>query len=225
MAIQFDSSSNGTTTSTSPLKWNHICTGTNLVLIIAVVVRASSGPNCTGITYNNISLTLLGSKRTTGASPNAQISLWYLLNPAIGSNEISVSFTGSTVSCNAGAVSWTGVSQSGQPDAVNGVSNGVSANPSITITTISDNCWVVGGLASTRSPTPVLTDRWTGAVSLNFGSLEDTNGNVTPAGDQVVSWTSTTTLYGISVASFSPADETITSVKDIISSGFIPFAR
>ena len=119
MAIALNVASAGTNTTTSPLTWSHTCTGSNLVLIVAVGCRAI-GASISTPTYNGVSMTLLGSQRTMTASV---VALYYLLNPAAGSNTISVAFGGTSANCNGGAVSWTGVKQTAQPDAVSGISD------------------------------------------------------------------------------------------------------
>jgi hypothetical protein len=208
MAIVLDATSKGSATSTSPLQWNHTCTGSNLVLIVGVNVCVSvpnSNADCSSVTYNGVNLTLLGSKRSNGI---VQASLWYLLNPATGSNAISIDFSGTDARSDAGAVSWTGVAQSSQPDAVAG-NTGSSTNPSLTVTTVADNCWVIGVECSAGTPTVTagLTSRQslsTGNTILSRGNLQDTNGVKTPAGDQTVNWTVALSGWGAQAASFAP---------------------
>jgi hypothetical protein len=152
-------------------------------------------------------MTLIGSQRSTAFGITA---LYYLLNPATGSHTISIGFGGTSPTCNAGAVSWTGVAQSGQPDAVAG-NTGSSLNPSVTVTTSADNCWVVGVLIDSGSPTAGLTNRYTGAVNTQYISFQDTNGVKHPAGGQSVNWTDASLTWGIQAASFAPLNYTTTT--------------
>ena len=225
LAIAYDTVSNGTETTTSPLTWSHTCTGSNLILVTGVNIGNGSSPNCSGVTYNSVSLTLVGSERLYGSSLG-QISLWYLLNPATGANTVSVSFSGTTVTCDAGAVSYSGVAQSGQPDAIAGTTDSTASNPSVTVTTIADNCWVAGLLGNVSGPsTANLTERYTPNASTYEGSYQDTNAVKTPAGDQAVGWTDTVPgSWSIQAASFAPVTGG-TAVKDIIQEGIIPFTR
>ena len=206
MAIALDAVSNGTATTTSPLTWSHTCTGSDLILVVGVNIYSAGTPNCSGVTYNGVSLTLIGSKRTY-FSELGQISLWYLLNPVTGANTVSVSFTGTVANCDAGAVSYTGVAQSGQPDAVAGATTQTSANPSVTVTTVADNCWVVGLLGNTSGPsTANLTERYTPNASGFEGSYQDTNAPKTPAGGQAIGWTDAAPgSWSMQAASFAPA--------------------
>lgn len=198
MAIAFNATSNGTATATSPVTWSHTCTGSNLILVVAVDVYAGATPDCTGVTYNSNALTLIGSKRT---SSFIQTSLWYLLSPSTGANTVSVAFTGSSPSCNGRATSYTGVSQSGQPDAVGG-NTGVNT---VNVTTITDNSWVVGVcMDQANQPTANLTSRGNISTGGGFGNYQDTNGPKTPAGSQTVSWTYSVFSSGLQAASFSP---------------------
>ena len=60
MAIAYNVASTGTYTGTSPLTWSHTCTGSNLILIVGVIVESSSSnQNCTGVTYNGVAMTLI----------------------------------------------------------------------------------------------------------------------------------------------------------------------
>jgi hypothetical protein len=215
MAIAYDAASTGTATTTSPLTWSHTCTGSDRILFVGVNVYVFSSPECTGVTYNGVAMTLVGSRRETTFGIN-EVSLWYLINPASGSNTVSVSFTGGTgVTCIAGAVSYTGVDQTSQPDAVSG-GTGSMSTPTRTVTTVADKCWVIGVLGTwANDPTPDLTERCTGAISSGTFSLQDTNGPKTPAGGQAVSWTGSST-WAIQAASFDPYVITKTLTADAI---------
>ncbi len=203
MAIAYDVTSAGTATATSPLAWNHTCTGSNLVLIVSIGVYAGATPDCSAVTYNGVAMTQVGSDRTQSST---QETMWILVNPATGSNQISATFSGTSKYAAGTAVSYTGCVQSGQPNAVAG-NTGATANPSVTVTTTVDNCWVVGGLTCILTSTAGLTVRQDDIVilSLYYTNLEDTNAPKTPLGNQVVNWTNASTnQWGLQACSIAP---------------------
>ena len=124
MAVAFDAATKSLETTTSPLTWSHTCTGSNLLLVVGITTSHSTSPNCTGVTYNGVSMTKIGADRDY---VGGETTLWYLLAPTTGANTISAAFTGGagTERCFGVSVSYTGVAQTGQPDAVSrGTSNG-----------------------------------------------------------------------------------------------------
>jgi hypothetical protein len=208
MAIGLDVATNGGTATSSPLTWNHTCTGSNLILIVGVSINCESGtPSISVPTYNSLPMTLIGSQRNTGRA-NDIVALYYYIGPATGTHAVSVAFGGSTIICGGVSVSYTGVNQSGQPDAVAGLGSQTGANPSLTVTTVANNSWVVGVCEDSSAITAGLTSR--GGATLGDGfttyyfNLEDTNGPKTPAGNQTVNWTAASGTWGGQAASFAP---------------------
>lgn len=173
MAIALDTTSTGTNTSGSPLTWSHTCTGRDLALIVAACNGAATA-TITAASYGGYPMTQITSGVT---STNDKITLWFLLSPPTGSNTVSVTFGGTAPNCNGAAISYTGVRQVLQPDASNSATAQLSANPSISVTTVKDNCWVVGIVGNTNSPTADLTSRSSfvyGNAGTIFASLQDT---------------------------------------------------
>ncbi len=100
--------------------WAHVCTGSELVLYVGVFVgtnvHADSDFTITGVTYNSVSMTQVGSTVHSGGSTTGCIRLYRLIAPATGSNTVSVNYTFVNGTTNdalgGGSVSFTGVNQS-----------------------------------------------------------------------------------------------------------------
>lgn len=202
MAIAYDAVSSGELVpGDSPLTISHICSGTNKLLLVAVSHYAAASSVITGITYNGVALTKLSE-----APYNTDLAIdqiWGLLNPDTGTHNIVISFSTNTY-IRAVGVSYTGVLQSGLPDAQNSATTASAASSiSTSVTTVVDNCWVFcAGLVWTTPGQSTGTTRGTQGASIAY----DSNGPKTPAG----SYTCTSTAngsYKISncVVSFAPA--------------------
>ena len=212
MAIAFNATTNGIETATSPLTFSHTPAGANRLLVVAVLIGSGTSSDCSGVTFKTVALTLIGSKRTIGTT--GQVSLWYLINPSTGAGTVSVSFSGTGVTCDATATTYTGVQQTDQPEAIAGES-GSAGNPAVTVTTVRNGSWVVGVLGNTSGPsTADLTERSAFAAEAIEASYQDTNAAVTPAGNQAVSWTDAVPgNYGLQAASFRMSGLPLPSVK------------
>lgn len=104
----FDAASNsGYQAASSLYSWSHTCTGNNQYLVVGVAML-SLAQTVSGITYNGVSLTYLGSKNSISGA--ARVELWGLVNPASGSHTIAVTLSGSIVSC-AAAISHYNIYQ------------------------------------------------------------------------------------------------------------------
>ena len=174
MAIALDATSTGST---------HTCTGSNLILFVAVTEQGN--PGTPTATYNGVSMTSLG----TQSYSNGSFTLFYLLNPATGSHTVSVS-SGADSKTNVNT-SYTGVKQTGQPDASSsGTNNSATTSLTGSVNTVADNCWVILGVgvqgdgvhntslaASTGATSRVLSN----SVTLGAG-IFDNNASKTPAG-------------------------------------------
>lgn len=205
MAIAFDATS-GANGAGSPNTFAHTCTGSNLILFVAVRAEGGTGA-CTGVTYNSVALTKIGE---TNVDENN--SLWYLINPATGANNIAVSYTGAYGQ--AAAASYTGAKQSGVPDA-SGTNTGTGTSLAKAVTTVLDNCWVVASGQDNNGAGVTSAGASTTARKQQNNSLVllDTNEAVTPAGSRTINLSDTSGSAHLSlvVASFAPATDVIST--------------
>lgn len=208
MAIALDTSTDiGGVTATS-LTGSHTCTGANLILW--VVVRKFVD-DVTSVTYNGDAMTQAVKKQGTGSSLG-HIYLYYLINPDTGAHDVVVNASTSGFIA-AFATSYTGASQTGQPDATSSTSqNGVGSgsNYAQSVTTVADNCWVVGGFHCTGTGTNMAagantTERQKRSTTATL-AMYDSNGAVTPAGVRTLnaSVSSGSQDWWSAIASFAP---------------------
>jgi hypothetical protein len=115
MAVTFDAvgpSSAGTSATGTSLTWSHTCTGSNRLLVVGVAVGTTSSDASfvTTATYNGVAMTS-ASKVHSNNQTNGYIQMFYLVNPATGSNTVAIT---NNVSCDlaGGSVSFTGADQS-----------------------------------------------------------------------------------------------------------------
>jgi hypothetical protein len=211
MAIAFDAPSETFSNSIQTLNWFHTCSGSDRILWVGVMT--SSTRSVSSVTYNGVALTSL--TRSAGGQP---VQLWYLIAPATGTNTISVSIGAPNSFVYTSGASYTGVKQSGQPDAQNTNSTS-SSSVSTSVTTVADNSWVV---LIARNDTDGNTNAGTNSTERTAGAagtvqLYDSNGAVSPAG----SFSMTVTNAGsyattIAMASFSPLVSAASFIPRII---------
>jgi hypothetical protein len=212
MAIAFDAVSSGGNGGTSQT-FSHTCTGTNRLLFVGGYNQESSS-TITGITYDGVALTEIDNTSQT----NNSVSLWYLIAPATGANDVVVTRSSSSNALLGVAVSYTGCLQSGVPDSYN--TGGAAAGSTLTIstTTVEDNCWITG-IFRNESGVNIAGDNTTmrNASSIAMG---DTNGYQSPAGAHslATSWSGSVRNLGV-VASFAPARIPLTAKALVIAGG------
>ena len=136
--IAFDAASEytGTDTGQTSLTWSHTTAGSDRILIVSAQFYTSDGDDVSGVTYDGVAMTEI---RTDAVASVQHNSLWYLLAPATGANDIVVTFTGSTNFVGGGAVSLTGVNQSSPID-----TSGSAEDASVELTTTAENTWIFG---------------------------------------------------------------------------------
>jgi len=206
MAIAVDASSKGTGGSTASRTWSHTCTGTDLILVVGVDIRGN-GNTCTGVTYNGVSMTEVGTSQVVSTLYYDKAQMFYLLNPDTGTHDViatygSANYQGTT------AVSYTGVSQVSQPDASTDNSATTTATKTTTLTTVADNCWTIligmseGGNTSAGAGT---TQR---IFSNSNHGVYDSNGAITPAGSTSLQTTQTSQPVVGKMMSISPVGAT-----------------
>lgn len=137
----FDAVSSAINQTTTTPSWSHTCTGTNLLLVVTVGWRHQDPGNAiTGITYNSVALTQLG---TTSNGEFATAEIWYLLAPATGTHTVAATFT-DLARAHLGAVSYTAVNQS-TPLGTYASNTGTSTAPSVTVTSATGDVVIAVG--------------------------------------------------------------------------------
>lgn len=210
MAISWDAKTDGSNTSTgTTLTWSHISTGTNLIGFVGIQSDFASD-NITGVTWGGTSMTLVAKDQRGGNS--RWTYLFYILGQSTGSQTIIATSNASGKYIEGGSVSYTGVNQSGQPDA-SSHAGATSASPSLAVTSVADNCWAIewiitGGGALVAGSQPLRLSINSGAGMSNF---YDTNGVVHPAGTTTFNPTisGTPNTYAAIAATFKPVSGTV----------------
>lgn len=176
MAIALDVATAGGSTTATTLSWSHTTSGSNRALWVVAYDRIAATTSITGVTYNGVAMTsvLAGGIQVPG---DRVVTLWYLANPALGANTVTISLASGFIAGN--SVSYTGVKQTGQPEVT--TSSTASATTSITgnVTTISDNSWVIMGVKANGATAGSGTGG-TQRITTNGATLVDSNGAITP---------------------------------------------
>jgi len=176
----------------------HTCTGSNLILFVAVGTNSASDL-ISGVTYNTVAMTLVDKQ--AGTSTNYSY-LFYLTAPATGAHNVVISAS-STCTIYSDSASYTGAKQSAQPDSTNkGTSTG--ATLALSTTVVATNCWLVAsgcdfdGLSAGTG----MTLRQTSGAD----AIGDSNA-VVGTGSQSMTWNVATTTNPTSgvIASFAPS--------------------
>jgi len=148
-SIGYDSVSRNDRENTTNLTYSHT-TGSNdnRMLIVGVEIEDTSTADCvvTAVTYGGTPLTKVTSVNA-GSSTYMCVSLWYLTSPLSGSATVSVTTAGTVANIVSGTISLYNVAQQG-PEAFN--TNTVTNQSSIStsLTTVTDNAWVVDAVGS-----------------------------------------------------------------------------
>ena len=177
MSIAYDNDSHSGFLNTTSNDLIHITAGANRGLAVSIY---SSIDSVTGVTYNGVSMAFVRKVVMLGGAAGQFIHLYYLINPASGSNTVTVT-SSSNLGGYVSAVSYTGTKQTGQPDASNTGGSASTASLTTSLTTVADNCWLTG-----YSYHNATISAGAGTI-LRGGSLGvlqtiDSNGPKTPAG-------------------------------------------
>lgn len=209
IGIYFDASSNsGYKASLSTYSWSHTTTGINRGLVVNVSLFLTG--SVTSITYNGVNLQFIRFD-SIGVYRN---ELWVLGNPTIGTNTITVTLNTSLTSI-ASADSYTGVDTAEMVEANIGATGSGVTSPTLNLTTVSDQAWIVDGLTTsdtTMSVTGSQTQRNNQTGALGTGAMGDL-GPVTPVGTKTMSWSTTGALdsWALSAIGLDPANEAFTA--------------
>lgn len=166
-----------------------------------------NGDPITGVTYDGSAMTAVADEEKCGAASGQQdCRLWYIIGTDGTSSNVSVNSSG-TGEKMAGGVSYSGACQTDVPDAtsIQAYQTGI-ANTSGTITTISDNAWVLWVLRIDRN-TAVNAGVDTTRRAYKQGRIAffDGGSSVTPAGSETLNSTHVSDESGGQMVSFAPA--------------------
>jgi len=205
MAIAFDAATDGGNATGTSHTFSHTCTGANRALAIGVVGDVTSGGNddITGVTYNGVACAFVAKVTST---INRFLYLYLIVAPASGANNVVIS-AGSSHFLAGVAASYTGVGQTGQPDA--SVSGALTTSAITgTVTTVADNCWLVGTAYHNFTGNPLAAGTNTVErvedATFTFLGMYDSNAAQTPAGSYSLQVTHISTAIGIIVMSLAP---------------------
>jgi len=141
------------------LSFSHtVISSSNRLLIVGVAYRTfTSARNVSYIEYNGVNLTYLGSGEN-----GPGVNIWYLINPPIGTSNVTVYFNGDSDRVSIGAISLSGVNQTSPLSGLN-ITSGRSAYPQAFVSSESGDL-VMDVMASVSSGLPTVgagqTERW-----------------------------------------------------------------
>jgi len=135
-SIAFDVASSAGNTNQSSLSWSHTTTSSsaNRLMLVGVGVWADTPQPVSSVTYNGVNLTFLGSDTASGG---ASLWLYGMVNPATGTNTVTVNFSAINGGNQMGiALTWTGIDQS-HPWGTFASARANSTTPSVNVTSAS----------------------------------------------------------------------------------------
>lgn len=178
MAIALDVADAGTNfeNASGPGTLAHTNTGSNRLLLVGV---GASTDVVTGVTYAGSTMSKLVDMQQ---GDQGHSYIYGLIAPNTGANDIVVSWTGLTYA-RIGGVSYTGVQQSGLPDATvtRDITTGTTQITG-TVTTVADPTWA---MAVTRDGGAAMSAGANQTLRVNLSAqgvfIGDTNGSISPA--------------------------------------------
>lgn len=197
-AVAFDTSLASTTPYTNfgtSYSMNYTCTGSNLVLVNAVYDTDHNNSDVvTANTYNSVSLTKKQQAARGGDSGQTMTS-WYLANPSTGSNSMAITLSSAITAGVLIGLSYTGATI---PDASAAVSQTSGTPFTFSVTTVTDNSWIMAWIAGTTGATMSAgTGTTFRAGATNTCQSMDSNGAKTPTGSYSLQVTGDNNYFGI----------------------------
>ncbi len=203
MAIALDTSVDGGLVNPgTSITWAHTCSGINRILFVTAFGNIGTDV-ITGATYGGVAMSLVNKIQ---CPTDRWVYLFSLINPLTGANNVVVSASGSIAIAGQSA-SYTGVKQTGQPDANN---TGTAVKPAtsitVSVTTGANNDWTVFGGKNDVLGAMTAGTGSTVRQAANGLGLFDSNGAITPAGSysMTVNTGATPADFGMVIASFAP---------------------
>lgn len=183
MAVQRDNETASAYVSSNPLSWTHVCSGSNRFLVVSVSGNGVSAVS--GITYAGVAMTYVGQGKYDAL--NVYVFTYTLINPASGSNTVSVSLTNGGGPALGIATSYKGCKQSAQPSAYTSKNQSRSSSESVALSVATAGSWAYvstqGSNNSVTSGVGVITRVYDPGVE--GAEIGDSNG-VIPTGSQTM---------------------------------------
>ena len=223
-SVSLDAAAVTATTTSNSLTINSVTvpSGNNRLLMVAVCYKpvdsSADVDDVTSVSWNGQSLTRVGFQIN---STYAGVSYWYLVNPAVTTSNVDVKLSGSTTYAIAGAIPFSGVSQSTPFGSMASTRNGSQTGSTIatvtqTATTASGE-YVFGAMyCSSPAITTITsgTSQWNSKSGTNVGA----GGTLLASGTSTtVSWTVTgtsTRYWSIAAVPIKPAAATFAIAED-----------
>lgn len=133
MSLAIDAVSSTNSSGAGPFTWTHTCSGSNRLLKVDIAYY-DSGDTVSAVTYNGDAMTVIPS--STVSNGQYTVTSYGLIAPDLGSNTISVTFTGAVFDFGAGAISWADADQT-TPFGTAVTATGTSATPSVNVSSAS----------------------------------------------------------------------------------------
>lgn len=201
MAIAFDAATNGVPAFYFPTcTFAHTCSGADRVLFVSYQGDNGAADLVTGVTYNGVALTHVASFLNNN---NRWIGLWYLVNPAAGANNVVITVSANSVLF---PIAWSYTGAIAPEANATGTKAGGAGNVTLTVTTLTDQAWVVGAVVSSASGGGLSAGAAT-TERQDLGDIASYDGNapVSPAGSSTLTIATTAGLADGICVSLPPA--------------------
>lgn len=205
MAIALDAVTSPQAVTGTILTFSHTVSGSDRILFVFGHDRSNTSTSVTGITYNGVAMTQINGVR---CPTDRFMTLWYLIAPDTGTNDVVVTSSEST-NLRFAAASYTGAKQTGQPDGSD-TSTGTSVSTiSTDITTVANGSWMIMFIKDNQGAITYTTS--TGdTIRFNTDAggqaFMDTGGAISPAGSNTMTMNGAGVNIGALAASFSPSE-------------------
>jgi hypothetical protein len=206
MGNTFDTATGNKVTSATTNTWSHtVAVQSNRVLLVSV----DAGQAVTGVAYNAVAMTSLGVVNYNSA--NEHLSLWYLLAPATGANNV-VATVGSATFIIGVSSSYYGVAQTSTFGTFASNSGTTGAASTNTVVTTSSTQLVIdavnNGAASTDTATASQTKRFQPATSgAALGDIAASGSNMT------LTWSFTSSVWAQVSVAMNPSGGAVTHLR------------
>jgi hypothetical protein len=210
MPIAFNSASQASQASGTTLTFSHTTAGSDRFLIVSAYGGAD-GTNITGMTYAGVAMTFIAKAQYP--ANNSYVHVYYLINPASGANNVVISYSPNARMA-AVATSYTGVRQSGQPDAFNTKTQAGASSITQTLTVVATGSWAYA--AEEGSNVTYATTVGAGLITTMRGGYDDAIGvgdsnGIVVTGGNAAGFSGGVNHRGLVVVSFAPAPEVVGS--------------